>query len=114
MEVTQQEDGRVRIKIPDLILCPLPHSSMKDIPSFIIKDTSKAQRGENTLTQGHTANHKWGSDSKAGRQGRGPVLNDLTGSHSLSLSTRCQVTPPMTEVLVIVGSGGAQRGLGNR
>ena len=63
LEVTQQEDGRGRSKIsvcltPDLILCPLPHSTMKDSPSFIIKQTPQRLREVKTLKWGHTANHK--------------------------------------------------------
>lgn len=88
LKVTQQEDGAGRIQfsgclMPELILCPLPHSTMKDTPSFIIKQISQSLREVKTLSQGHTANHKWGWDFKAERQG--PMLDDFRSSHSLSL-----------------------------
>ena len=52
-----------------LTLCPLLHSTVKDPPSFIIKQTPLRLREVKTLRQGHTANPKWGWDSRAGRQG---------------------------------------------
>lgn len=89
-EVTQQEDGRGRMKISvclllALILCPLPHSSMKDAPSLIIKRTPQRLREVKTLTQGHPANPKWGWDSNLG--GRGYCWMTSQGViHFLSLS----------------------------
>lgn len=71
-----------------------------------------------TLPWGHTENPKWGWDFKAGRlEGRGQCrMTSQVVIHFLSesLSMMPSDVTYMTEVLLIIGNQGAQRGLGNR